>query len=289
MPIHHQLMALIVAFIWGTNFVLIKIGLDELPPFLFVALRFFFVAFPLVFIFPKPKAKWLHIATYGTLIGFGQFGLLFWAMQGHITPGLAALVIQLQVFFTILLAVWLFEERLKGKQLRALMISGAGLCLIFWHTGGNTTAIGLTLVLVAALSWAMGNSVVKQVGKVNIVSFIVWSSLFAVPPLLLMSFYLEGSALMRSSISNAGVVTWSVVAWQSIGNTLIGYGLWNMLLDRYNAVQVTPWALLVPVFGLAASHSWLGEPLQWWKLVAAGLILCGLAMNMIKAKPDRAV
>jgi O-acetylserine/cysteine efflux transporter len=72
-----------------------------------------------------------------------------------------------------------------------------------------------------------------------------------------------------------------VVVWQSIGNTLIGYGLWNMLLHRYSAATVTPWALMVPVFGMSASAALLSEPMPWWKLLAMGLIVGGLGLNLL--------
>jgi O-acetylserine/cysteine efflux transporter len=110
-------------FIWGTNFVFIKYGLEELPPFLFATLRFLLVAIPLIFFFPKPKVSWGLIAAYGVFIGFGQFGLLFFAMQSNISPGLASLVIQMQVFFSILLAIFFFKEAVARLQWLALVIA----------------------------------------------------------------------------------------------------------------------------------------------------------------------
>lgn len=280
MRLQHQLIALLVAFIWGTNFVFIEIGLRELPPLLFAGLRFLLAAFPLVFFLPRPQINWKPLAGYGILIGVGQFGLLFWAMQEDITPGLASLVIQLQVFFTILLAAMLFNERIRFSQWLALAISFAGLILIGLYTDGQTSYFGLILVLLGALSWAGGNLIAKQNKDINIFAFIAWSSLFAIPPLLLASLYFEGWDRISASISNAGYVSWNVLLWQSVGNTLICYGLWNMLLSRYTAATVTPWALLVPVFGMATSALALGEPMQWWKWAATLLIMSGLSINL---------
>jgi len=107
---------------------------------------------------------------------------------------------------------------------------------------------------------------------------------FAVPPLALMAWYSEGLDGIVQSVLLTSWKGWSVVLWQSIGNTLIGYGLWHMLLGRYSAATVTPWALLVPVFGMSASALLLGEPLPWWKLVALGLIFGGLALNMLSTR-----
>ncbi len=281
---NHQLLAFLVAFIWGTNFVFIKYGLEELPPFLFATLRFFFVAIPLIFFIPKPKVSWALIAAYGVFIGFGQFGLMFYAMQNDISPGLASLVVQMQVFFSILLAIVFFRESVARIQWLALLISFAGIGIIASHVDGQTTLFGLALILTAAMSWSFGNMTVKKAGKVNIIAFLAYSSLFAVPTLALMSLYLEGWSLIVDSIQSASLSSVYVVLWQTIGNTLIGYGLWNFLLSRYSAAVVTPWALLVPVSGMAASSLLLAEPMPSWKLIAAVLVLSGLAVNIYASR-----
>ncbi len=281
MLLKHQLAALLVTFIWGTNFVLIKIGISEIPPFLFAALRFSMAAFPLVFFLPKPAASWMIIAAYGILIGFGQFGLLFWAMQSDISPGLASLVVQMQVFFTILFAGVFLSEHIKREQLFALLICTLGLVVILLNTDKQTTAFGLFLTLAAAINWAAGNLLAKRAGTVDIIAFIVWSSLFAIPPLWLLTFIFEGYANIVNSLNNASLVAWSTLLWQTIGNTLIGYGLWNALLRRYSAAVATPWSLLVPVFGMAASSIILNEALPLWKITSATLIIMGLIINIL--------
>lgn len=284
MPITHQLLALFVTLIWGTNFVFIDIGLAQLPPFVFASLRFALVALPLVFFLPRPKVPWRYLVAYGVLIGFGQFGLLFWVMQSHMSPGLASLVIQVQAVFTIVLALLFFKEKVNLAQVVALVVSFAGVLLIAMQGHVDASLIGLAVILVAAISWAVGNLVVKQCGKVEIIAFLAWSSLFAVPPLALMSYYYEGPALIISSVSMATWQAWAIVLWQTLGNTLIGYGLWNFLLQRHSAALVAPWALLVPVFGMAASSVFLGESMPWWKFVAAVLIIAGLLINLRASK-----
>ena len=85
------LLALAVVAVWGTNFVVIRIGLDALPPLLFAALRFAVVVVPLIFVVRRPAVSWRDLALYGLFIGVGQFGLLFIAIDGLIAPGLAKL------------------------------------------------------------------------------------------------------------------------------------------------------------------------------------------------------
>ena len=280
----HQLLAFLVAFIWGTNFVFIKFGLDELPPFLFATIRFALVAIPLVFILKKPNVSWRLIIAYGVLIGFGQFGLLFYAMKSDISPGLASLVLQMQVFFSIIFSIFIFKEIVSSLQWLALLISFLGISLIAINVGGQSTLFGLALVLSAAISWALANMVVKQAGEVDIIAFLAYSSLFAVPILAAFSLYFEGWDLIETSLQSASMTSVYVVVWQTIGNTLIGYGLWNFLLSRYSASVVTPWALLVPVSGMFASYLILNEAMPLWKIFAAILVISGLLVNIYSSK-----
>jgi O-acetylserine/cysteine efflux transporter len=281
LPARHFFLALLVVAVWGTNFVVIKLGLAHLPPLLFAALRFTFALLPAVFFLPRPAVPWRNLAAYGLLIGVGQFGVLYLAMRGHITPGLASLVVQTQVFFTIGLAMRGSGEVVRPFQWVALGLAVAGIVVIGSHTGGDTTVAGVLMVLFAALSWAGGNIVSRAAGRVNMLAYVVWTSAFAVPPLFILSWWFEGGAAIEAGLRQADAVTWASVLWQSVGNTLFGYAAWGWLLARHPAATITPMALLVPVFGMAASSWWLGESLPAWKLIAAGLVMAGLALNLL--------
>ena len=281
MPLPHILLALAVVAVWGTNFVVIRWGLDGLPPLLFATLRFAASALPWLLFVPRPRVRWSTQAAFGVLLGVGQFGLLFLAIQGHISPGLASLVVQTQVFFTIGLSLWLMGERVRPYQLLGLLLAVSGLGIIGLHLDASVTLTGVALVLGAGFCWACANLVVKQAGQVNMLHFMVWSSVYAVPPLLLLSLWTEGPAAIGTALTNAGSIIWASVLWQAVGNTLFGYGAWNWLLARHPAATVTPLALLVPVFGMGASAALLGEPLPGWKLGAATLVMAGLAVIVL--------
>jgi O-acetylserine/cysteine efflux transporter len=281
LPVSHLALAVAVMAVWGSNFVVIKAALVHLPPLLLAALRFAFAFFPLAFFLKRPDVSLRNLAAYGLLIGVGQFGLLFIAMRHDITPGLASLVIQVQVFFTIGLSMRLTGERVHGYQVIALLLAGAGLGVIATHADGSATPLGLALIAGAALGWAGGNMVSRAAGPVNMLSYVVWASLFAVPPLFLLSFLFEGGPAMAAGIRNADALTWAAVLWQSVGNTMFGYAVWGWLLARHPAATVAPMALLVPVFGMGASTLILGEALQGWKLLAAALVMSGLAIGLL--------
>jgi len=279
LPLNHLLLALAVVFVWGTNFVVIRWGLDGgMPPFLFATLRFALSALPWLLFMPRPAVAWSRLAGFGVLLGVGQFGLLYLAIQGHISPGLASLVIQLQVFFTIGLSLLLLKERVRGFQVVGLLMALGGLLLIALNLGSQVTWLGLGLVLAASFFWACANLVAKSAGRVNMLHFVVWSSMFAVPPLLALSLVFEGPTAIGHALQAASAATWATVLWQALGNSLFGYGAWNWLLSRHPAATVTPMALLVPLFGMGASALLLGESMPGWKLAACGLVLGGLAI-----------
>ena len=286
MPLTHLLLALAVVAIWGTNFVVIHLGLQSFAPYTFAALRYTFSFLPLIFFVPKPAMSWGKLAAFGVLIGVGQFGLLFWAMRSDISPGLASLVIQSQVFFTIAMAAALYRERLKALQWPAFGLAIAGLAIVASHVsaGAGVTLFGIVLVIAAAISWAAGNLVARAAGRVDALGFMVWSSPFAALPLWIITLLQNGPAAVGGSLSHAGWAAWLAVAWQAIGNTLFGYGAWNWLLARHAASTVTPTALLVPVFGMTASALALHEGLPAWKLGAAALVMGGLGLNLLATR-----
>ena len=286
MPLTHLLLALAVVAVWGTNFVVIRLGLDSFAPYTFAALRYTFSFLPFIFFIPRPAMSWGKLAAFGVLIGVGQFGLLFWAMRADISPGLASLVIQSQVFFTIGLSALLYRERLKALQWPAFALAIGGLAIVATHVsaGAGVTTFGVGLVLLAAACWAAGNLVARAAGRVDALGFMVWSSPFAALPLWAISLAQNGAGQVGASLAQAGVVAWAAVFWQSVGNTLFGYGVWNWLLARHSAATVTPTALLVPVFGLGASALALHEGLPAWKLGAAALVMGGLAVNLLATR-----
>ncbi len=284
MPLSHILLALAVVAVWGSNFVVIKGALTELPPLLLATMRFVLSALPWLLFIRRPAVAWRYLISYGVFIGL-MFGLLFLAMRADISPGLASLLMQSQVFMTLLLVAWLQHERMPRVQFAGLALATLGFALIGWQsfhqTHTDVTPLGLVLALGGAFCWACGNLLARSIGKIDMLGFMVWSSVFAVPPLLALSLWFEGPTAITEVLPRASLAAWAAMLWQSIGNTLFAFGAWGWLQARHPAATITPMALLIPVFGMGSSALLLGEPLQAWKLSAAALVMAGLAVNVL--------
>ena len=292
MALPHVALAVLVAAVWGTNFVVIKAGLREFPPFLFALLRFFFSAIPFLFFLPRPRTPWRWIVLYGALLGAGQFGLLFYAMRADISPGLASLVVQAQVFFTMALSAWIFRERLTPATLTGSAIAIAGLAFIASRLDASATPAGICEVLVAAFCWACANVCGKKAAlqaerKFGMLAFVAWASLFAVPPLVVLTLVFDGYEASVHALAGAGLSAWISVAWQVLGNTLFAFAAWSFLLSRYDVSKVAPYALLIPVFGMATSALVLGEALPAWKVAGGVVVLGGIAIILFGARRPR--
>jgi O-acetylserine/cysteine efflux transporter len=281
LPVSHLLLALGIVAVWGTNFVVIKNSLASFPPFYFAALRYIFVLLPFAFFLRRPKVSWVNLCIYGLATGVGQFGVMYFAIDGRISPGLASLVIQTQVFFTIGFAMLFAKEGLRLYQAVAVAVAMTGLLIIALHTDATTTFLGLALVVFAGFSWGVANTVSRRAGAINMLAYVVWASAFSIPPLLIISLLFEGGASHLWEVTQAAPIgAWIGVLWQAWANTLFGYAAWGWLLSKHPAAVVAPAPLLVPIFGMGASAFFLGEALPSWKIIAAGLVIAGLVINL---------
>ncbi len=273
------LLALVVIVAWGLNFVVIRVGLDGLPPMLLGALRFVLAALP-VFLVRRPNLPWRWLIAYGATISLGQFVFLFEAMANGMPAGLASLVLQSQAFFTLAFAALFLGERMRGASVLGLLIAGGGLLLIGLQTGHSTSLLGIVLTLVAASMWAMGNVLTRKFGKINLMGLVIWGSLIPPVPFFLLSLWLEGPQRIEHALLNIGTSSILALLYLALVATLLGYGLWSRLLSRYPAGQVAPFSLLVPVVGLSSSAWLLGERLSTLQWVGAALVMLGLLVNV---------
>ena len=281
-PLHFAA-ALLMVTIWGFNFVVIRWGLNDIPPLLLTLLRFVMAAFPALLFVPRPKASWRLIAGYGLFAFALQFTLLFAGMAAGMPTGLSSLVIQVQVFFTIALVAIFMRDRPQRPQLLGAFVAGAGLVLVALHLPAGTV-LGFVLVVAAALSWAIANIIVKRVPGDAPLSVVVWGSATAVVPLALATLATEGLSRSAQIIGAMSVANWLGIAFQAGPTTLVAFGIWAWLLRQHPASLIAPFTLLVPVVGMTCAVWLLDEPATWWKLAGAALVLSGLGLNVLASR-----
>ena len=275
-------LALAVVVVWGLNFVAIDAGLGELPPLLFVAIRFLLTAVPAVFLVPRPDVGWPTVVALGLLMCVGQFGLLFVGMAQGMPAGLSSVVMQAQAVFTVLFAAVLLGERLRPLQLVGLVVAAGGVACIGVTRGASVPLTALLLLLAGSACWGAANVVTRAARPARPFSLLVHSSLVAPVPLLGLSLVVEGpdAALALGSVGPAGV--WSV-AYIVVLATFFGFGAWYWLLARYDSSVVAPFSLLVPVTGLSSAWLVLGERPTAAQWLGSAVALAGVALIVLSA------
>jgi O-acetylserine/cysteine efflux transporter len=286
MPVRHRILAIAVAIIWGVNFVVIDLGLHDVPPLVLTALRFAACAVPLVFFVPRPTARTRYVVAYGAVFGAVQYGLLITAMAGDMSAGMASLVLQAQALFSVLLAMMTLGERMRAVQIAGVSLASAGIGALAWVRGGHATVLGFGLTLAAAAAWAVGNVVVRASGERRPLSMLAYSSLVPPLPLLALAAGWDGPRSVAHALGHLTGRALLVVGFMAYVSTLLGFGLWNRLLARYTVARVAPFSLLVPVVGIATAAIVLGEPITWAAVGVAATVLVGLAL-VVGVRPGR--
>jgi len=278
-------LTLAIVVLLGFSFVPIKVGLREIPPFALAAVRFFLAAVPLVFFIKRPRIPWRYIVAYGFAICVCQFGLLFLGIKLGMPAGLASLVIQCQVFFTIGLGIRFLGDHFQRHNLVGAAIATAGIVLLGGYKLASEptgTLVGFLLVIVAAFAWSVGNVVAKRAAgehQADMFGLVVWSSLVAPLPLAALSYALEGGPKAWHAVVSASALTWGCVLYLAWGATLTGFAVWARLMHRYPTALIAPFTLLMPVSGLASGVWLLGETLAPLQMAGVALVFAGLLEN----------
>jgi len=273
----------LVTAIWGFNFIVIKVGVQGVPPLLLASLRFVFSVFPAILFVRKPAASWGKLAAYGLLLGMGEFGFLFTAIKLGAPTGVSSVVMQSQAFFTALIAAVVLRERIGRHSLIGMAVAGIGLALIARsNMAGSdaTVSIGpISMVVAAAFFWAASNVVAQRMPNANGLSLMVWSSLFSLLPLFVLSYFFERESF-AGAFANLKPISIGALLYLVCLSTLFGYGVWNQLIMRHGARRIAPFSLLVPVFGVTSSALVLRERITTDNAIAAACILLGLAIHV---------
>lgn len=288
LPASHLLLVLLVMGIWGTNFVFMRWAVDLVPPMTFATLRFATISLTLLLFVARPAVPIRLLLGYGLFSFFAQFALLFGAIAVGMPAGLASLVIQSQVFFTLLFAVLWTQERPHPIQLLGVGVGIAGIATVAVDVGQSSSMLGFVMTIAAAASWASGNMFIKAMGQTAAVPMVTWGSLVAAAALLPLSLILEGTDGWQQvwhHLIEPTPIFWLCLLINAYGASLIGYSGWSWLLRRHAASQVAPFTLLVPVFGLGSAALFLGETISPGKWLGIALVFIGLGLT--QAKPGR--
>ena len=285
-----SLLAALVACIWGLNFVVIDWGMaprdgHHVPALLFAAIRFALVAFPAVLVVPRPQAPWRTILLVGTFMSMGQFGFLYAAMHAGMPPGLAALVLQSQVVFTVVIAAGALGERVGAAQVLGISLGVVGLVTVALGRGGHVSLGALLLCVAAGLSWAIGNVIARAARVSGGLGLVVWSALIVPAPLLALSLLLDGPGAVGDGLVHLGWRGGVSTLYTVVMSTLVAYGIFNTLLARHPSHRVVPWILLVPPIAIVSAWALQDEVPNGAELAGAALLIVGVMIAQGVLKP----
>ena len=278
----HLFLAVLVTAVWGLNFPVTKLGLAAIDPLLLTALRFTLAALPWVFFVKRPPIAIKWLAAYGLIFCFFLWALINLGIEWGVPPGTAALLIQFSAFFTMGWGVLLFREQLSYAQMLGMGLAVLGLISIILASPGQGTTLGYALLLVSALSWSVGNVIIKQSKVREMFAFVVWASVFPPLPLLLLTWLAHGSAPFTALVTHFEWVALFSLLFQVYAATHFCYWGWNLLLREYPVSRVAPLSLLIPVFGVAGSMLILGHRVGASEGVSIALILSALVVGLLK-------
>jgi len=280
MPIQHLLLAILTVTVWGFNFVVIQVGLHTMSPLFLCAMRFLFTGIPAIFFIKRPQISWRVLISYGLVMYALQFCCLFMGIYMGVTSSLAALIVQTQVLFTVLLAALFLNEKPSGLQLFGILTAFSGIALVGSKLQGSMTSIGFIVLLMAAGFWSAGNLLVKTIRTQNMFGLVIWGNFIAFFPTMLIAFLVEGQSQLLMNFAHFNFLTLAAISYLAYCSTMLGYGCWTWLVTAYPIATIAPYALLVPIIGFTSSALVFQEPLELWQLCAASLVILGLCINI---------
>ena len=278
----HVVMAFFIVVLWGLNFVALKIAVLSLPPIFLAGLRFLLISIPWIFFVEKPKVSKRQFITLPITLGVLQYSLLYYGMSTGLSAGLSAVILQTQSFFTVIMSTILIKEKPRLNEILGLLIGALGVMILLINNNGDFKIEAVLIILAAAISWGIANIQLKNLGNVNMVSFLIWISPFAAIVLFIISFILEYDLVLNIDFSNVEIKVILSIFYTAYLSTVIGFTMWQYLLNKYKSVQITPYGLLVPVTGSIFGYIILSEVLEIYQIIAGIVIIIGLMVISLR-------
>ena len=279
----HIMMAIAVPLIWGTGFVVAKGAISEFPPILLMAFRFLVTSLVLVWFVKPPIGQLRALFLIAIVAAAIQYSLTFSGLKG-LDAGFAALIVQLEVPFLVILGAILLGERPSQRKWLGIIIAFVGVGLLVGKVEFNNAWGSVILVILGALTWAIGQIFVRKLKNIDGLTITAWTAVFATPQLFIMSLIFESDHV--NLILNADLSIWWAVLYLGLIMTALGYYFWNTLIRTYEIEKVAPFLLLLPVFSLLGGVIFLEELVSTVKILGGLIVILGVAFVSLEKKPN---
>lgn len=283
MPLRDLLLVLVVCLVWAGNFLTSAFALQEIPPFLFTAVRLAMLALLLgAFVKPPSPGQWPRLLAVALCNGVLHFALAFVALRMADNIASPAIVMQSYVPMAALLAWWWLGERFGWRTGTAIGLSFAGVLVLGFDPLVLGKPLALAIMLLSSFFLAAGTVLMRRLVGLDMVSQQGWTAIIGIAPLLVLSALLEPGAF--AGLADASWVGWAGAAYSAVFASLLGHGLYYVLIQRHAVAKVTPWLLLTPVFGVGLGIAFWGDrpgPLLW---VGGAMVLGGVLLIALRAR-----
>jgi O-acetylserine/cysteine efflux transporter len=250
------------------------------------AIRFAAVAALLIPFTKVPHGRFGKLALISLTFGGLHFGVLFYALS-MIDAGPVAIIILLGVPFSSMLATYFFNDRLGWKRLSGMALAFIGVTIMFWDPTMTELQLPLLLVVFASFMWAVANVMIKKLGDIDTFQLNGWMALMAAPQLFVLSLISEPHAFQ--ALADASWVAWANLTFTVVMSSIVAYGFWYHLLKTQDVNAVVPWTLLAPVISVLGSFLVFDEPFSLLKIIGGAVVLCGVAVIMLRKPVQRKV
>jgi drug/metabolite transporter (DMT)-like permease len=280
---------LLLCLIWGSTWLFIKLGLEDLPPFTFAGIRFVIasiILFAIVkvrrFSLPRTTADWVLLAITGLLSFSLNYGLLFWGEQ-YISSGLAALLQATIPAFGLVIAHFsLPGERLTTAKVFGVLVGVAGVGVVFSNqlsASGSRALAGSAVIVVGAACAAAANILVKKYGaKLQPAILAGGQMVFGLVPLLLVGIPLEGNPF-RFHWTGMAIIA---LFYLAIVGSVAAFLLYYWLVQHMDVTKTMLIALVTPVVAVLLGMVVLHEQLHWRTLVGGAMIISGIGLIVLR-------
>lgn len=277
------MLVLVIVAVWAINFLTSAIGLREIPPLLFTALRFGLLLVPLVFLMKRPPpGQWLRLVAVSLCVGVVHFSLSFLALKLAGDLSSPAIVLQSYVPMTTLLAWWILGEKVGWRTSAAIALSFLGVLVLGLDPHVLEKPVALATMLGSAFALAVGTILMKGLRGLDMYSQQGWMGVISLPPLLALSAWLEPGAM--AALPQASGLAWLGAAFAAYASSLLGHGLYYALVQRHPVAQITPWLLLVPVFAMMLGIAFWGDQPGPRVIAGGAMVLGGVLVIALRAK-----